>query len=408
MKGTGRERTAAPAREPADAYLLHREDGEETIRLPRDHRTLGEMEFVEDGYREPGMRTAEAEPGARPDFLRDISEEAPFEEDIPPFEEPVARVSLDVPVGGQENLYGEGLSGEEGLSGVKGVSYAGETSYAEGLSGVAGTAYAEGLSGAEGTSGPEKTPYAAKTGGREETSVYEDTAPWETAGSGAGALSVQEDDYSQDHSEQGVNYDSIFVPEEPKRVVTAGGKVIETETELLQKKLEKKRQAAAAASESVEVAEEIRKEEEVVKKEYIFPPTTLLKRGNRNAGAFSQNEYKATAIKLQQTLRNFGVGVTVTNISCGPAVTRYELLPEQGVKVSKIVGLTDDIKLNLAAADIRIEAPHPRQIRRGHRGAEQGKQRGLSARTAGVRQFPEPQVPSGLCGGVRTSAARWW
>ena len=75
--------------------------------------------------------------------------------------------------------------------------------------------------------------------------VYEDTAPWETAGSGAGALSVQEDDYSQDHSEQGVNYDSIFVPEEPKRVVTAGGKVIETETELLQKKLEKKRQAAA-------------------------------------------------------------------------------------------------------------------------------------------------------------------
>ena len=365
VKGTGRERTAAPAREPADAYLLHREDGEETIRLPRDHRTLGELEFVEDGYREPGMRAAEAEPEARPDFLRDISEEAPFEEDIPPFEEPAARVSLDAPLDGQENLYGEGLSVAEelpyakGQSGVKGVSYAGETSYAEGLSGVSGTAYAEGLSGVEGISDPEKAPYAAKTGGREETSVYEDTAPWDTAGSGTGALSVQEDDYSQDHSEQGVNYDNIFVPEEPKRVVTAGGKVIETETELLQKKLEKKRQAAAAASESVEVAEEIRKEEEVVKKEYIFPPTTLLKRGNRNAGAFSQNEYKATAIKLQQTLRNFGVGVTVTNISCGPAVTRYELLPEQGVKVSKIVGLTDDIKLNLAAADIRIEAPIP-------------------------------------------------
>ena len=52
----------------------------------------------------------------------------------------------------------------------------------------------------------------------------------------------------------------------------------------------------------------------------------------------SGDEYKATAIKLQQTLHNFGVGVTVTNISCGPAVTRYELLPEQGVKVSKIVG----------------------------------------------------------------------
>ena len=53
------------------------------------------------------------------------------------------------------------------------------------------------------------------------------------------------------------------------------------------------------------------------------------------------------------------MGVTVTNISCGPTVTRYELHPEQGVKVSKIVALADDIKLNLAAADIRIEAPIP-------------------------------------------------
>ncbi len=53
------------------------------------------------------------------------------------------------------------------------------------------------------------------------------------------------------------------------------------------------------------------------------------------------------------------MGVTVTNISCGPSVTRYELHPEQGVKVSKIQSLADDIKLNLAATDIRIEAPIP-------------------------------------------------
>ena len=86
---------------------------------------------------------------------------------------------------------------------------------------------------------------------------------------------------------------------------------------------------------------------------------TLLKRGSRPPGAYSEQEYRDTAIKLQQTLKNFGVGVTVTNISCGPAVTRYELHPEQGVKVSKIVGLADDIKLSLAAADIRIEAPIP-------------------------------------------------
>lgn len=164
--------------------------------------------------------------------------------------------------------------------------------------------------------------------------------------------------------EESFNYDSVFVPEEPKRVVTASGKVIETETELLQKKLEKKNEKKSQpqgddGSGEVSVLQEIKAKEEAVKKEYIFPPTTLLKRAVKNPGAFSENEYKATAIKLQQTLHNFGVGVTVTNISCGPAVTRYELLPEQGVKVSKIVGLADDIKLSLAAADIRIEAPIP-------------------------------------------------
>jgi S-DNA-T family DNA segregation ATPase FtsK/SpoIIIE len=64
-------------------------------------------------------------------------------------------------------------------------------------------------------------------------------------------------------------------------------------------------------------------------------------------------------MKLQSTLESFGVHVTITNVSCGPAVTRYELQPEQGVKVSRITALADDIKLNLAAADVRIEAPIP-------------------------------------------------
>ena len=64
-------------------------------------------------------------------------------------------------------------------------------------------------------------------------------------------------------------------------------------------------------------------------------------------------------MKLQSTLESFGVRVTITDISCGPTVTRYEMFPEQGTKVSKILSLTDDIKLNLAASDIRIEAPIP-------------------------------------------------
>lgn len=93
-------------------------------------------------------------------------------------------------------------------------------------------------------------------------------------------------------------------------------------------------------------------------KEYKMPPINLLKRGNKSGGD-SDAHLRETAMKLQKTLQTFGVNVTITNISCGPAVTRYELQPEMGVKVSKIVGLADDIKLNLAAADIRIEAPIP-------------------------------------------------
>ena len=94
-------------------------------------------------------------------------------------------------------------------------------------------------------------------------------------------------------------------------------------------------------------------------KKYVFPPVDLLKAGSGKKSANTESQLRETANKLQQTLKTFGVNVTVTNISCGPAVTRYEIQPEMGVKVSKIVGLADDIKLNLAAADIRIEAPIP-------------------------------------------------
>lgn len=92
--------------------------------------------------------------------------------------------------------------------------------------------------------------------------------------------------------------------------------------------------------------------------EYKYPPLTLLKAG-KGGGKNNEAAIRETAQKLKSTLENFGVNVTVTDYSCGPSVTRYELQPEQGVKVSRIVNLADDIKLNLAAADIRIEAPIP-------------------------------------------------
>lgn len=105
------------------------------------------------------------------------------------------------------------------------------------------------------------------------------------------------------------------------------------------------------------IQQEIAKE--TVKKQYVFPPLDYLKQGDRTTLGDSDQHLRQTAMKLQNTLHSFGVNVTVTNVSCGPTVTRYELQPEQGVKVSRIVGLSDDIKLNLAAADIRIEAPIP-------------------------------------------------
>ena len=109
----------------------------------------------------------------------------------------------------------------------------------------------------------------------------------------------------------------------------------------------------------VNIQHEITRQEAAVKKEYKFPALNLLKKGSSKAQGDSDAYLRKTAKKLQEVLHNFGVNVTVTNVSCGPTVTRYELQPEMGVKVSKIVGLADDIKLNLATPDIRIEAPIP-------------------------------------------------
>ena len=105
-------------------------------------------------------------------------------------------------------------------------------------------------------------------------------------------------------------------------------------------------------------------EKSIVKQEssggrYVFPPVDLLKKGNAGASGDTRDYLNQTAAKLKETLKNFGINITITAINCGPAVTRYEFQPEMGVKVSKIVNLSDDIKMNLAAADIRIEAPIP-------------------------------------------------
>ena len=91
---------------------------------------------------------------------------------------------------------------------------------------------------------------------------------------------------------------------------------------------------------------------------YKLPPLDLLSKGSKKAGDSAQS-IRQTAQKLQDTLAVFGVEATVTDISQGPTVTRFELQPKLGVKVSRIKNLSDDIKLSLAASEIRIEAPIP-------------------------------------------------
>lgn len=91
---------------------------------------------------------------------------------------------------------------------------------------------------------------------------------------------------------------------------------------------------------------------------YVFPPMDLLK-ATKSQTSNNDEMMQRNAEQLREVLESFGVGVTMQNYSCGPAVTRYEMIPDQGVKVSKITGLADDLMMNLAAQSIRIEAPIP-------------------------------------------------
>ena len=94
-------------------------------------------------------------------------------------------------------------------------------------------------------------------------------------------------------------------------------------------------------------------------REYKFPPINLLSQGEVKEIKGGKKVVTETASRLQKTLYSFGVSAKVENVSVGPAITRYELKPAEGVRVSKIANLADDIALNLAAESIRIEAPIP-------------------------------------------------
>ena len=103
----------------------------------------------------------------------------------------------------------------------------------------------------------------------------------------------------------------------------------------------------------------VRVENKSINHKYEFPSINLLTKNTSKNGSDSEESIKSTARKLISTLELFGVKASVDTISQGPTVTRFELIPEPGTKVSRIKGLSDDIKLNLATSDIRIEAPIP-------------------------------------------------
>ena len=148
------------------------------------------------------------------------------------------------------------------------------------------------------------------------------------------------------------NENTLVSNDGERTLVTAGGKVIVSDTSALQKKMEEQR----ADSPQGKIRNEIAKK---VQRPYTYPGTFLLNKNTEAGEAISDSEYRNTAITLQETLASFDVNVTVEDISVGPSVTLYELKPEQGVKVSKVLSLANDIKLALAASDIRIEAPIP-------------------------------------------------
>lgn len=112
--------------------------------------------------------------------------------------------------------------------------------------------------------------------------------------------------------------------------------------------------------ENAKVSEQIQSAaQQKPKRKYRLPSVSLLNPADPNATGDSREHLQKMSARLQMTLTNFGVDAKVTDVNCGPSVTRYEIQPAMGVKVSKIVNLADDIKLNLAVSDIRIEAPVP-------------------------------------------------
>ncbi len=161
------------------------------------------------------------------------------------------------------------------------------------------------------------------------------------------------DDAQLPASEQRMESQSAEKPDETTLASDQKTKSVSKEKKVSEKTKQETQSQIASVNEEIAAASQNNV------KNFRFPPLSLLQKNTQKTFGDSDEHLRETASKLERVLESFGVKVTVLDVSCGPAVTRYELQPEIGVKVSRIVGLADDIKLNLAVPDIRIEAPIP-------------------------------------------------
>lgn len=125
------------------------------------------------------------------------------------------------------------------------------------------------------------------------------------------------------------------------------------ESKAPKKQRKEQKENSSAADEPIIINED--KEDE----DYKLPPVSLLSKGTAKQSSFTEKELLGNAEILENTLESFGIDAKVVQVNCGPTITRFEVQPSPGVKVSRIVNLADDIALSLAASDVRIEAPIP-------------------------------------------------
>nr|WP_281170652.1 DNA translocase FtsK [Lacticigenium naphthae] len=162
---------------------------------------------------------------------------------------------------------------------------------------------------------------------------------------------VQDDKNKQQSNNEGISDKKQFVEKESVKQATIEPSQLKINS--YQESSEVKNNEAEDSNVDFEINGEVENED------YALPPVTLLDRIEPTDQSQEYSLIQKNVEKLEETFQSFGVDATVTKANLGPAVTKYEIQPATGVKVSKIVGLTDDIALALAAKDIRMEAPIP-------------------------------------------------